>query len=215
MKKFTLAFLAFLSFSNIAKAQYVEPEKSVKEEQKRKASEIITYPTLKFDSLEAKNALAIGKGKIIGQAFTRLKNGYGMKVGSKVLANKISIQLFPVTPYFEQYYKLWKDTSKNNPKKNKFVYMDKNAYRYRLEAITNSSGEFTFPDMKPGKYYLWSTLGYSRNINYNRYKGSGYGSYGNRVDYFEPASYSKGYEDLLELFVEVKSDGEIVEVKLK
>lgn len=212
MKKIIILFIA-LGF--VTKAQYVEPERSVKEEQKRKASEVVTYPKLKFDSLEAKKALALGKGRITGVAFTRLKNGYGMKVGSKILANKITIQLFPVTPYFEEYYSLWKDKSKNNPKKNKFVYMDKTAYRYRLEAVSNSSGEFTFPDMKPGKYYLWSTLGYTRNFNYNRYTGSGYGNYGGRVDYYEPASYSKGYEDFIELFVEVKSDGEIVEVKLK
>lgn len=214
MKK--LAFLiVFSTLGFYLNAQYVEPEKSVKEEQKRKASEIITYPSQKFDSLAAKNALALGKGKIVGVAFTRLKNGYGMKVGDKVLANKVTIQLFPVTPYFEEYYKLWKDSSKNNPKKNKFVYMDKNAYRYRLEAISNSSGEFTFPDMKPGKYYLWSSMGYSRNFSYNRYTGSGYGSYGGRVDYYEPTSYSRDYSEFMEEFVEVKSDGEVVKVKLK
>ncbi len=208
-------YFVFMFFSlGILNAQYVEPEKADKEAKKRKESEVVTFPTRKFDSIVAKKALALGKGKITGVAFTRTKNGYGMKVGQKVLANKILIQLFPVTPYFEEYYSLWKDKSKNNPKKNRYVYMDTEAYRYRLEAVTNSSGEFTFPDMKPGKYYLWANLDYSRSYSYNQYTGSGYDGYG-RIDYYSPSSYNKNFSEFLELFVEVKADGEIVNVKLK
>lgn len=210
-----LMYFVFMFFSlGILNAQYVEPEKADKEAKKRKESEVVTFPTRKFDSIVAKKALALGKGKITGVAFTRTKNGYGMKVGQKVLANKILIQLFPVTPYFEEYYSLWKDKSKNNPKKNRYVYMDTQAYRYRLEAVTNSSGEFTFPDMKPGKYYLWANLDYSRSYSYNQYTGSGYDGYG-RIDYYSPSSYNKNFSEFLELFVEVKADGEIVNVKLK
>lgn len=195
MKVFYLfLFVTAFGFSTLS-AQYVEPEKAVKEAEKRKAKQVVTYPKQTFDSIQAKNALAIGKGKIQGEAFTRTKNNFGMKVGQKVLANKITVQLFPVTPYFEEYYKLWKDKSLNNPKRNRYVYMDNNAYRYRLEAVSNSSGEFTFPDMKPGKYYLWANMGYYTTHNYNRYTGSGYGSYGGRVDYYEPAQYSVDHSE--------------------
>ena len=207
---FLLSFICGLSL-----AQYVEPERSVKEAQKRKISEVVTYPSQKFDSIAAKNALTLGTGKITGTAFTRTKNSYGMKVGQKVLANQITIQLFPVTPYFEEYYKLWKDKSKNNPKQNRYVYMDTEAYRYRLEAITNSSGEFTFPDMKPGKYYLWANLDYALTYSSSQYTGSGYGSYGTRVDYYKPTSYNRNFSEFLELFVEVKSEGQVVDVKLR
>lgn len=203
-----------MAISYSANAQYVEPEKADKEAAKRKATEIVTMPTLKFDSLQAKKALALGTGKIVGEAFTRKKNGYGMKVLGKVPANKIQIQLFPVTPYFEEYYKLWSDKSKNNPKKNKYVYMDKAAIRYRIDAITNSSGEFTFPNMKPGKYYMWASMNYSLSYNYNKYTGSGYDGYG-RIDYYSPSSYNRDFSEFLEAFVEVKTEGETVEVKLK
>ena len=213
MKKI-LSLLSITALSFAVHAQYVEPEKADKEEAKRKASEVITMPTLKFDSLQAKNALALGKGKIVGEAFTREKNGYGMKILGKVKANKIKVILFPVTPYFEEYYKLWSDKSKNNPKKNRYVYMDKDAYRYRIEAVTNSDGEFTFPDMKPGKYYLYGSMGYTKTYSYNKYTGSGYDNYG-RIDYYSPSSYSKGFDEFLETFVEVKTDGEVVKVKLK
>ncbi|WP_300669847.1 hypothetical protein [Soonwooa sp.] len=213
MKKI-LSLLSLTIISISATAQYVEPEKADKIAAQRKATEIVTMPTLKFDSIQAKNMLALGKGKIVGEAFTRQKNGYGMKILDKVKANKIMVTLFPVTPYFEEYYKLWKDKSKNNPKKNKFVYMDRAAMRYRIEAITNSDGEFTFPDMKPGKYYLYGSMDYSLNYNYNKYSGSGYDNYG-RIDYYTPSSYTKDFNEFLETFVEVKSDGEIVKVKLK
>lgn len=214
MRKIIYILLLGFPFYSL-KAQYVEPEKAEKEAQKLKATQVITYPTLKFDSLEVKKALALGKGKITGVAFTRVKNGYGMKTGQKVLANKIKIQVYAVTPYFQEFYDLWKDKSKNNPKKNRYVYMDKNAYKYRLEAVSNSSGEFTFPDMKPGRYYLWATLDYYRTYNYEKYTGSGYSTSGNRVDYYSPSAYNKNFSDFLELFVDVKTDGEVVVVKLK
>ena len=85
----------------LSRAQYVEPEKTDKEAAKRKASEVITMPTQKFDSLQAKSMLALGKGTIVGEAFTRQKNGYGMKILGKVKANKIKVILFPVTPYLK------------------------------------------------------------------------------------------------------------------
>lgn len=213
MKKIFIILLFLNTYLSIS-AQYVEPEKADKEAAKRKASEVITMPTIKFDSLLAKNMLAFGKGKIIGEAFTRQKNNYGMKILAKVPAHKVKIRLYPVTPYFKEYYELWKDKSKHNPKKNRFVYMDNNAYRYRLEAITNSNGEFTFPDMKPGKYYMWAMMDYSLDYNYNKYTGSGYDKSG-RIDYYTPSSYSKDFNEFLETFVEVKNDGEVVKVKLK
>ncbi|MBO9674849.1 MAG: hypothetical protein J7577_15485 [Sphingobacteriaceae bacterium] len=213
MKTISLLLL-LLFFGFTIKAQYVEPEKADKEAAKRKASEVITMPTLKFDSLQTKSMLSLGKGKIVGEAFTRQRNGYGMKVLGKVKANKIKVILFPVTPYFEEYYKLWSDKSKNNPKKNRYVYMDKDAYRYRLEAVTNSDGEFTFPDMKPGKYYLYGSMDYTLNYQYNKYAGSGYDNYG-KIDYYTPSSYNKDFNEFLETFVEVKNDGEVVNVKLK
>ena len=214
--KYTLLLAVFLGFNSLINAQYVEPEKKDKEALIRKQNEKIIFPTQRFDSIVAKNMLAMGKGKIKGVAFTRARENknFGLKTGEKIFANKIKIILFPVTPYFEEYYTLWKDKSKNNPKKNTFVQMHNEAFRYRLEAITNSSGEFTFPDMKPGKYYIYGTLGYSTTYTGQEYTGSGYDSYG-RIDYYSPYQFSKNSSEFLELFVEVKADGEIVTVKLK
>ncbi|MBF0596460.1 peptidase associated/transthyretin-like domain-containing protein [Faecalibacter rhinopitheci] len=215
MKKILLLIFLF-GFSYWMNAQYIEPEKSVKEAEKKKQSEIITLPKSKFDSVVAKNMLAIGKSKITGVAFTRARESknFNMKTGNKVNANQMKITLYPVTPYFQEFYKLYKDKTKHNPKKNMFVEMERDAYRYRLEAITNSDGEFTFPDMKPGKYYMFGVLDYVTTYNSHQYTGSGYDGYG-RIDYYSPYSYQKNDSELLELFVEIKQDGEILKVKLK
>ncbi|WP_322969144.1 carboxypeptidase-like regulatory domain-containing protein [Faecalibacter sp. LW9] len=215
MRKLLLYSMFLLSMPWI-NAQYVEPEKKDKEEMIRKQNEKIIFPSQKFDSVAAKNMLAIGKGKISGVAFTRVREdkNFGLKTGPKVYANKLKIILFPVTSYFNEYYTLWKDKSKHNPKRNRFVQMVPEAYRYRLESITNSSGEFTFPDMRPGKYYIFATLDYYTTHSGRKYTGSGYDNYG-RIDYYEPYTYQKNGSEFLELFVEVKQEGEVVKVKLK
>lgn len=206
-----IGLLALVLSCYSIRAQYVEPEKA----EKRKASEILIYPSLKFDSVQTKNALTEGNGKIIGVAYTRPRSTYGANnPPRKILGSKIKIQLFPITPYFEEYYRLWKDKSKNNPKANKYVYMADKAVRMRLEAITNSSGEFTFPNMKPGKYYLWANVDYSLNFNSKEYAGSGSNNYGT-TDYYKQNTFAKNYTDFLETFVEVKVDGETVTVNLK
>jgi hypothetical protein len=181
-------------------AQYVEKE----EEEK-----ITTlYPEAVFDSIQAKKALALGKGKITGVAFTKTA-----PLAPRIYADNMKIMLFPVTPYFEAWYKL--RNSKENLRKRRYVYMSDAAFRYRLEAISNSVGKFTFPDMKPGKYFLTGNMSWSSTGSYNEHTGTSYGSYGTQADHYEKRYYTQNHEERLEKFVEVKTDGEIVEVKLK
>lgn len=188
-------------------AQYVEPE------EKDKITTL--YPEASFDSTVAKTALALGKGSITGVAYTkpRTKLGYKAPLADKIKANKVTIQLFPVTPYLEAWLALRK--KKENLKKKVYVYMSNEAYRFRLEAITNSEGKFTFPDMKPGKYFLTAIMDYSTGTTYDSYRGSGYDNYGGRTDYYEKKQYFTSHSERIEEFVEVKEDGEVVKVKLK
>lgn len=199
-------FLTLVVFSLVssALAQYKEPEK--------KEKEYIYYPEVPFDSLQAKRMLARGTGTIKGVAFTRPKSEWGVKTGPRIYANQIKVVLLPVTPYFEAWYKLRKD--KENFKKRRYVYLSNESYKFRLEAITNSNGEFTFPDMLPGKYFLQGLLGWTSNGYYNEYTGSGYNSYGGQTKYYQRKQYSINHEDRVEEFVEVKENGEIVKVKL-
>lgn len=199
-----LLLVAFLSPVPALFAQYREPEK--------KDSVRVYYPDVAFDSLEAKKMLAKGTSSIKGIAYTKAKSKMGLKVGQRIYANQIKVVLLPVTPYFEAWYKLRKE--KENLKKRRYVYLSAESYSYRLEAITNSDGEFTFPEMKPGKYFLQGFLGWTQNGYYNEYTGSGYNGYGGRTDYYQQKRYSVDHEDRIEEFVEIKEDGKIVKVKL-
>lgn len=167
-----------------------------------------------FDSLQARKMLAKGSAVIKGIAYTKQKHplGYSVPFSPRILANKMKVVLLPVTPYFEEWYKLRKD--KENIRKKRFVYLSDQAYRYRLEAITNSDGEFTFPDMLPGRYFLQGMLNYTLKGKYNQYTGSGYNDYGGRTDYYQQKDYAVDHEDRIEEFVEVKENGEVVKVKL-
>lgn len=198
--KFLYFVIFMLCLGQNLRAQYVEKE----EEEK-----ITTlYPEAVFDSIQAKKALALGKGKITGVAFTKTA-----PLAPRIYADNMKIMLFPVTPYFEAWYKL--RNSKENLRKRRYVYMSDAAFRYRLEAISNSVGKFTFPDMKPGKYFLTGNMSWSSTGSYNEHTVTSYGSYGTQADHYEKRYYTQNHEERLEKFVEVKTDGEIVEVKLK
>lgn len=185
--------------------QYVQPERN---------DTIYLTPKTAFDAAAAKAALAKGKSTIKGVAFIRPNNniGFNIKTGKKLYANKIKISLYPITPYFNEFLALKKV---EKPKKLKFAFMSREAISHRLEAVTNSTGEFTFPEMKPGKYYIEGVLNWTQSGTYQQYTGSGYNNYGGRADYYTNQNYVNHNSDLLTKIVEVKEDGQVVEIKLK
>lgn len=207
MKKIFLGLLAAFSvtFSN---AQYKQSEYQKYPEQK-------IFPKTKFDSLQAKSAIAYGETTVKGIAFTKPKTMYGYKapLAERIYANHITVELFPLTPYFQEWYNL-KD-KEENLKKNKIVFMDNSAYRYRITCETNSKGEFSFPKMKPGKYIIIGTLPWTNTKSYDQYTGSGYGNYGGRTDYYERQYYTTTHSDFLMQIIEVKSGEKELKVKLK
>lgn len=196
-----IAVMIVLPYSFV-RGQYVQAERD---------DTVRIYAKTPFDTARARVALARGTGTIKGVAFTRPKNGYGMKVGKAIYAAKTKILLMPVTPYLLEYLDLKK---KENHKKLKYVYISPDAWRFRLEAITNSDGEFTFPEMKPGKYYLESVVNWSTTGSYDRYTGSGSNGYAT-TNYYTREYYSKGHADLVSKFVEITKENEILEIKLK
>jgi hypothetical protein len=67
--------------------------------------------------------------------------------------------------------------------------------------------------MKPGRYYLFTTL--SSFIARSREVNVGRGVSGDiSVDYYEKQDYQASHEDLLEKFVDVSKDGETVDITL-
>ncbi|MBB6130743.1 hypothetical protein [Mucilaginibacter lappiensis] len=93
--------------------------------------------------------------------------------------------------------------------------MNQKAWYYHYTAITNSVVEFTFPNLKPGKYYLEGILPSSQTASYNQYTGSSYSNFGTSAYHYERKYYNLSHYDKLDQFVEIKNDGEVLEIKLK
>jgi hypothetical protein len=70
--------------------------------------------------------------------------------------------LFPVTPYFEEFYNM----RKKYENKKTTVYMSEEAFKYRVEALTDNRGRFKFEKLKPGKYYLETIVNFTATASY-------------------------------------------------
>lgn len=205
MNKKILFFLAFLTaFAINCFGQYVQPERD---------DTIRLTPKITFDIALARNALSKGTSTIKGVAFTRPRDDRGRKLpfGDKIYANRERIYLYPVTPYLLEYLELRK---KEDARKLRFVYTDQNFSKYLFTSITNSDGEFSFPGLKPGKYYIESYLGWNQQGTYDEKVGYVSGS-NSSADVYQTKRYSRLYEDLIYKFVEVTAGGEVIDIKLK
>ena len=145
MKRITfilcMGFLLLVTIS--ANAQYKQAEREIPK----------LMPKQAFDAVAAKNALAKGTTTLKGTVAIQPVH-YG-----KVRGKFINVELYPCTPYYEEWYSLKK---KENLRKKKIVGMDSLAYEHRIYCKTNSEGDFTFPNMKPGKYILYSVIHWQR-----------------------------------------------------
>ena len=166
------------------------------------------YPQVPFDSLQAKSMLALGASSIEGVAYTKVPGEWGAK---KIFAANVVVTLYPVTHYFDEWYRL---RGKLENKKNS-VYMSEQAFKYRLTVQTDGYGRFKFDKMKPGKYFLQSFASYTKSGSTPVYRGSGYNNYGGRTDYYDYQNYTNNFTDRIEEFVEITRDGQALEIKLK
>lgn len=170
----------------------------------KRNQQTILYPETKFDSIYAKNQLAKGKSTIKGILYK--KTNKLAIVGGKTFGMAKKVELFPVNEYFMDWYNL-REKKEN---KNTVIYMSNEAFSYRLETYTDAYGRFTFEEMKPGKYFLQSFMTTAQN--YTRDVEVGTNSYGTR--YYQKENYSVSKNHRIEKFIEIKNNGEIVEVKL-
>ncbi|RZL61803.1 MAG: hypothetical protein EOO93_11980 [Pedobacter sp.] len=166
------------------------------------------YPQVPFDSLQAKSMLGLGTSSIEGLAYAKVPGQWGSK---KLYATNVVVTLFPVTAYFNEWYKL---RGKLENKINS-VYMSEQAFRYRITVQTDEYGRFKFDKMKPGKYFLQSFASYSKSGSTPVYRGSGYNTYGGRTDYYDYQNYTNNYTDRIEEIVEITRGGQAIEIKLK
>lgn len=160
-------------------------------------------PTAPFDRAKAKAALEPGRSVIRGQACGFYSGTLAYAAGSKVL-------LYPATPHLEQVVQLSK---KAKPGRD-HVVPDPAMLEARMEATANAQGEFQFSQMKPGRYFLMTSVAARFTGTRDVYAGrveDGYG--GANVYRSEGFSVDAGSE--LSEFVEVRSDGDVVKVTLQ
>ncbi|ROS14322.1 hypothetical protein EDF65_3096 [Chryseobacterium nakagawai] len=176
------------------------------------------YPQAFFDKKLARDMLAFGNSTIEGVASTKQKNNWGIKplLGQKHYAPKGTvIMLFPVTPYFEEFYSM----RKKYENKKTTVYMSEEAFKYRVEALTDDHGRFKFEKLKPGKYYLETIVNFTATASYQQQTGTsdaynGYGGYLYSTPIYSTFFYGYDAANRESKFVEIKADGELKEINL-
>lgn len=176
------------------------------------------YPQAFFDKKMAQQMIGFGNSTIEGVASTKQKNNFGIKplLGEKHYATKGTVvMLFPVTPYFEDFYSM----RRKYENKKTTVYMSEEAFKYRIEALTDDRGRFKFEKLKPGKYYLETIINFTATASYQKQTGqsdayNGYGGYLYSTPIYQTFFYGYSSGNRESKFVEIKQDGEIKEIKL-
>lgn len=160
-------------------------------------------PKAPFDKAAAKTALEPGHSTIRGQACAFGNGQITYPAGEEVY-------LYPATPYWEELVKLSK---KAKPGKEQVV-PEPDALATRMVAKANAKGEFQFSRMKPGRYFVMTTvsalLGGSRDVYAGRVD-TNYGS----ANVYTKEDYTVGAENELSEFVNVRNDGDTVKVTLQ
>ena len=181
------------------------------------------FPQVFFDKKQAEAQLGAGKSTIEGVAFTREKRSIPLtmgavkvKTGKKHMARPNTVvMLFPVTEYFTEFYNLRKKLES----KTKQVLMSNEAFAVRREAYTDDYGRFRFENLKVGKYYLETIVDFTAVGSYKQQTGTStaYNVYGTPLystPIYETFFYDYEAAHRESKFVEVKKDGQVIEIKL-
>ncbi|MDH6251669.1 hypothetical protein M2347_001396 [Chryseobacterium sp. H1D6B] len=176
------------------------------------------YPQAFFDKKLAQTMIGFGNSTIEGVASTKQKTAWGIKplLAEKHYAPKGTVvMLFPVTPYFEEFYNM----RRKYENKKTTVYMSEEAFKYRIEALTDDHGRFKFEKLKPGKYYLETIVNFTATASYQQKTGqsdayNAYGGYLYSTPIYQTFFYGYSSGNRESKFVEIKQDGELKEINL-
>ena len=162
----------------------------------------VLRPSSTFDLAAAKAALEPGTATIRGTACVR-------HIGNLVLGSNQPVYLFPATPYFQEWIEL---THKAKAGRDQ-IDVAPGVAATRMSGMTNGKGQFQFANMKPGKYYLFTTI--SSNYAGTNDVSTGTAQTGaNEITYYhELVPWSASTTDILDKYVDVK-DGQVVEITL-
>lgn len=179
------------------------------------AQNTVYFPQVFFDKNDAAKRLKLGTSTIKGVAFTRQDRGN--VYAKKQLANKTLVFLFPITDYMEEWLKLYKSKGEM-PNTN--IVMSEESFKYHLEVMTDEFGNFTFPKMKPSKYYIMCDIDFVGTGSYSVETGrtnyyNGYGYYMGSTPIYQNYFYNYDARNRESKEIEIEENGQLIEVKLK
>lgn len=171
------------------------------------------FPKIPFDKAAAMKMLEPGTSSITGVIKKKIKNQANTFLG-------IEVTLLPVTPYVSE----WIELRKQYKKGKKIASMSQEAYSYRILAkADDNTGVYTFRNIKPGKYYLMTTVtvGKAKDmlIQTGTSTTTGYNVFGQAVNsrtdpIYAPFKLFYNDTDFIADFAEVTADGQIVKLDL-
>ena len=166
------------------------------------------FPTTAFNEAETAKLMEPGTATIrgVGVIKKKGKDHFNGKGGQ--------IILFPVTPYFTEFLELKKKYRGSK----KEATMSNDAFTYRVQGrYIDDQGHFEFVDIKPGKYYIMTWIGYQKTKTKAVQTGTvtSYNVYGYALGsspIYEDYLYNVDVENELGVFVEVKDAGAVTNV---
>lgn len=164
------------------------------------------YSTAKFFPEAALAAFVRGNSTIHGMACTKYRDRIYRASGARV-------SLFPVTPYLDQWYTL----REKKEGKNRAIFMSSEAVSYRVDLVTNEEGRFSFPDLKPGRYFIQIYHEFTSRHAGRADRGASTDMINGvltTTNYYEDYDYNVGHSNRMEKFVEIKTDGDSEKVTL-
>lgn len=188
-KKSIVASVVLLMLSGAATQAQVRTEEAP-EPQVREVS-----PEMSFDAAAAASALAAGSATIKGKACALVEKRVFAAADRTVI-------LFPDSPYINEYIRLRDKNRLRDGVKDPGVHvgLPENVYKYRIEAKTDSDGNFRITRLRPGRYYLTMIFNFTQVRQELMWDASGQWYGDDEV----------GRSRVLETFVDVPQDGDVV-----
>ncbi|CAH8286633.1 antitoxin component YwqK of YwqJK toxin-antitoxin module [Mariniflexile fucanivorans] len=173
------------------------------------------YPQVFFDSNQAENALQKGASTIKGMAYA-----IDVVAGQRVLAREGTlILLFPYTNYLHE----WLNLTNKNKNNIHSVYLLPEVFNVRRETTTDRNGNYSFSNLKPGKYYIETIVDYNATAlettqtgTYSFYNMDRYGNMsGGSIPTYGIYSYQYATAKRLFKVVEIENSGDVKKANLK
>lgn len=164
----------------------------------------------RFDPAAARLALEPGQSILRGRRYVK---PYGGLLTRKVYADGEAVVLLPMSPYLDEWEKRYRSMHSIGLER-----MSKAVWNHSALVMTDNEGRFEFQNLKPGRYLLVSTQGFSMHAHVIPEVGETIttapsGDIVERLPIYGPSKFIHGsFTDFYVRVVEVPKDGAIVDL---